>query len=110
MASNNRTGPTTSSRLSPRSIRSLVAATYDGVPVVLEDDGDWLLTHNEPRARAALDRFYREHFDRTLDAHWDGHVPQPRRGWLRPVGDPDHPWRETTADHPEAYPALYIGD
>lgn len=38
-------------------------------------------------------------------------MPAPVPTWLRPTpNNPDDVWADCTADHPEAVPALYIGD
>lgn len=91
------------------SLRDLAAEIYDGVPVIMDEDGEWLLTHDEERAYAALDRFHRERCGQSTRDYWNGHIPAPRRAWLRPSNAPEISWAICAADAPHATPALYIG-
>ncbi|MFE9387543.1 hypothetical protein ACFYMO_30640 [Streptomyces sp. NPDC007025] len=99
----------------PTVSRDLYADSYYGVPLVLGEDGEWLLTHDLRRAWAALNRFHREACRANTRDYWaDFQCPVEEltvlTTWLRAEAeDPDYLWDATIADDPQAVPATYIG-
>ncbi|WP_030895937.1 hypothetical protein [Streptomyces sp. NRRL F-5053] len=95
--------------------RDLYADSYYGVPVVMDEEGECLLTHDLRRAWAALNRFHRTENGTSARDYWADNGLSVRDltvypTWLRPAsGDPDWLWRTTTDDDPQAVPAIYIG-